>query len=102
MLNDVGIQVVLEFLKQKDELSELEKDILSTIMKYIEIPFDSDGAKRKIIENNAKYKDIVIVIKMVPGVREIPFNKVSDEGIRDNLKMQIEAMCAKAYNDVKC
>ena len=76
MLKDVGIQVVLEFLKQKDELSELEKDILSTIMKYIEIPFDRDGAERKIIENNAKYKDIVIVIKMVPGVREIPCNKV--------------------------
>lgn len=52
------------------------------MLKDVGIPFDRDGAERKIIENNAKYKDIVIVIKMVPGVREIPFNKVSDEGIR--------------------
>ena len=102
MLKDVGIQVVLEFLKQKDELSELEKDILSTITKYNEIPFDRNGAENKVIENNMKYKDIETAIKMVPGISVIPFTEVSDEGIRDNLKMQIEAMCLKEYNIIKC
>lgn len=102
MSNHVVIQTVLEYLNQKYELSELEKDILSTITKYNEIPFDRNGAENKVIENNVKYKDIATAIKMVPGISVIPFTEVSDEGIRDNLKMQIEAMCLKEYNIIKC
>lgn len=102
MSNNVVIQTVLEYLKQKYDLSELEKDILSTITKYNEIPFDRNGAENKVIENNVKYKDIATAIKMVPGISVIPFTEVSDEGIRDNLKMQIEAMCLKEYNIIKC
>lgn len=102
MSNNVVIQTVLEYLNQKYKLSELEKDILSTITKYNEIPFDRNGAENKVIENNVKYKDIATAIKMVPGISVIPFTEVSDEGIRDNLKMQIEAMCLKEYNIIKC
>ncbi len=102
MSNNVVIRTVLEYLNQKYELSELEKDILSTITKYNEIPFDRNGAENKVIENNVKYKDIATAIKMVPGISVIPFTEVSDEGIRDNLKMQIEAMCLKEYNIIKC
>ena len=102
MSSNVVIQTVLEYLNQKYELSELEKDILSTITKYNEIPFDRNGAENKVIENNVKYKDIATAIKMVPGISVIPFTEVSDEGIRDNLKMQIEAMCLKEYNIIKC
>lgn len=102
MSSNVVIQIVLEYLNQKYVLSELEKDILSTITKYNEIPFDRNGAENKVIENNMKYKDIETAIKMVPGISVIPFAEVSDEGIRDNLKMQIEAMCLKEYNIIKC
>lgn len=49
-----------------------------------------------------KYPDISTTIKMIPGISVIPFTEVSDEGIRDNLKMQIEAMCLKEYNIIKC
>lgn len=80
----------------------MEKDILSTITKYNEIPFDRNGAENKVIENNMKYKDIETAIKMVPGISVIPFTEASDEGIRDNLKMQIEAICLKEYNIIKC
>ena len=102
MSSNVVIKIVLEYLNQKYELSELEKDILSTIAKYNEIPFDRNGAENKVIENNMKYKDIETAIKMVPGVEVISFAEVSDEGVRDNLKMQMEAMCLKEYNIIKC
>ncbi len=102
MSSNVVIQTVLEYLNQKYKLSELEKDILSTISKYNEIPFDRNGAENKVIENNVKYKDIATAIKMVPGICVKPFKEVSDDDIRDNLKMQIEAMCLKEYNIIKC
>lgn len=95
------IQTVLEYLNQKNDLSDLEKDIISTITKYNEQPFDRKGAEQKVVENNLKYPDISTAIKMVPGINVIPFSEVSDEGVRDNLKMQIEAMCFKEYNLIK-
>lgn len=101
MSRDVVIQTVLEYLNQKNDLSDLEKDIISTITKYNEQPFDRKGAEQKVIENNLKYPDILTAIKMVPGISVIPFTEVSDEGVRDNLKMQIEAMCFKEYNHIK-
>ena len=101
MSRDVVIQTVLEYLNQKNDLSDLEKDIMSTLSKYNEQPFDRKGAEQKVIENNLKYPDISTAIKMVPGISVIPFTEVSDEGVRDNLKMQIEAMCFKEYNIIK-
>ena len=59
------------------------------------------GAEQKVVENNRKYPDISTAIKMVPGINVIPFSEVSDEGVQDNLKMQIEAMCFKEYNIIK-
>lgn len=102
MSSDVVVQTVLKYLKQKYDLSDLEKDIISTITKYNEYPFDRKGAEQKVVENNLKYPDISTAIKMIPGISVIPFTEVSDEGIRDNLKMQIEAMCLKEYNIIKC
>ena len=101
MSSDVVVQTVLEYLQQKYDLSDLEKDIISTITKYNEQPLDRKGAEQKVIENNLKYPDISTAIKMVPGINVIPFSEVSDEGVRDNLKMQIEAMCFKEYNLIK-
>ena len=40
MSRDVVIQTVLEYLNQKNDLSDLEKDIISTITKCNEQPFD--------------------------------------------------------------
>lgn len=101
MSRDVVIQTVLEYLNQKNDLSDLEKDIISTITKYNEQPFDRKGAEQKVIENNLKYPDISTAIKMIPEISVIPFAEVSDEGVRDNLKMQIEAMRFKEYNLIK-
>lgn len=101
MSRDVVVQTVLEYLQQKYDLSDLEKDIMSTLSKYNEQPFDRKGAEQKVVENNRKYPDILTAIEMVPGIRKIPFFEVPDEGVRDNLKMQIEAMCFKQYNIIK-
>lgn len=98
---DLVVEFVLEYLKNKDDLTELESDILSTIKKYNETPFDRKGAEQKIIENNAKYKDIFVAISVMPGISVLPFHAVSDEDVLNNLKLQIEAMCFKEYSNIK-
>lgn len=84
-------------MKQKYDLSELEKDIVSTIIKYNEQPFDRKGTEQKVAENNIKYQDIFVVITAMPRISVIPFSEVSNEDVLDNLKLQIEAMCFKEY-----
>lgn len=79
----------------------MEKDILSTVTKYKEKPFDRTCAEKVIIENNLKYPDVSAAIKMVPEIRVIPFTEVSDEDVLNNLKMQIEAMSFKEYSIIK-
>ena len=95
------IDLLLEYLKQKEMLLDWEKDVLSTINIYRMIPFDRDAGKKKDIENNSKYPDICLSIHMVEGRTSKPFDQASDEDIRCNLKWQIEIMCVKALDKGK-
>lgn len=47
-----------------------------------------------------KYQDIFVTITAMPGISVIPFSEVSDEGVQENLKMQIEAMCFNEYTNI--
>ena len=49
------IEVLLKSLKEKREPSELEEDILTTILTYKKEHFDRTECERKIAENNLKY-----------------------------------------------
>ena len=40
---------ILVYLKEKKKVNELEKDIVSTIETYMQIPFDRDKGESKII-----------------------------------------------------
>lgn len=89
------VAVISEYLKEKKQINELERDIFSTIEIYMKIPFDRKEGKSKILENNVKYIDVCGVVSCAPGRINKPFNQASDEDIRSNLAFQIEAMAIK-------
>ena len=89
------LNTILNYFKQKGMLSDLEKDILSTLEKYTERPFDRKGAEQKVIENNSRYPDIFTLISASPGIQNKPFTESSDVEVHNNLYLQIEAMWAK-------
>lgn len=89
------LNMILSYLKQKGMLSDLEKDILSTLDKYVERPFDRKGSEQKVLENNFRYPDIFTIISVSPGIQNKPFNESSDEEVHHNLYLQIEALWAK-------
>ncbi len=92
------LKIILEYLKQKGMLSDLEKDMLSTIEKYIENPFDRESAEQKIVENNCNYPDVFNMISSSPRSRVKPFNELLDEEVHNSLYLQIEAMWVKICN----
>ena len=81
--------------KHKDVLSDLEKDILSTINIYTANPFNRKEAERKISENNLRHPDIFIAISVQPGIENKPFDELTDMEIHQNLYLQIQAMRIK-------
>lgn len=91
----IQVDVILAELRKKEVISELEKDIVSTINIYYERPFDRDGAVKRIKENNARYPDVFIAISSMPDIVNKPFSSVSDEEVHQNLYLQIQALWAK-------
>ena len=89
------LNTILNYFKQKGMLSDLEKDILSTLDKYLERPFDRKGAEQKVMENNNNHKDIFLTISAMPGIYNKPFSESTNEEVHHNLYLQIEAMWAK-------
>ena len=57
---DKAMEGVLEYLKHKGKLTELENDILLATQICQSSPFDSEAAKKKIMEFNAKYREVYL------------------------------------------
>lgn len=91
------IDVVLEYLEQKKDLSSLEKDIVSSMSKYTEQPFDRKGIEQKVIENNTKYGDMFNPLRVMPGICYKPLNQLSDVEVANNLYLQIVELCKNEY-----
>lgn len=94
-MSDQQVDILLEYLKQKQFITELEKDILDTWYELKKVPFDRKSAKKKIIENNSRYSDIKKKIITTPGIIIKPFTQVSDEDVKGNLFMQLELLLNK-------
>ena len=94
------MEVLLKFLKEKGEISELEEDILTTILTYKKESFDRTECERKIAENNLKYMKLNATITSLSGSDSKPFVRLSDDDIKHTLYLQIETMAMMAQ--LKC
>ncbi len=50
----------IEYLKQKQYLTDLEKDILDTWNELQKNPIDCSAAQRQVLQNDAKYPEIFL------------------------------------------
>ena len=89
------LEPIVEYLKQKNQLSPLESDIIETWETLVSQPFDANAAEQKIVSNNAKYPEIFITIAGMPNTVIKPFSEVTEEDIKYNLRNQLEQMVLK-------
>ena len=90
------MEVLLKFLKEKGDISELEEDILTTILTYKKESFDRTECERKIAENNLKYLSLSATITSLLGSYSKPFVFLSDDDIKHTLYLQIKTMVMMA------
>ncbi len=100
MDNSKVIDVVLEYLRNKQNLTDLEKDILSSLDKLNEKPFDRKGIERKLIENNIKYENMFISTQPGDETHLLPFAQLSDIEIWNNLYLQVLGLCLKELQTI--
>ena len=86
---------LIEYLKQKQYLTDLEKDILDTWNELQKNPFDRSAAQKQVVQNNAKHPEIFVAIAALPATETRPFEQATDSDIRYNLEKQIAALAAK-------
>ena len=86
---------LIEYLKQKQYLTDLEKDILDTWNELQKNPFDRSAAQKQVIQNNAKHPKIFVAIAALPATETRPFEQATDSDIRYNLEKQLAALAAK-------
>lgn len=95
MDNSKVIDIVLEYLRNKQHLTDLEKDIFSSLNKLNEKPFDRSGTEQKLIENNIKYENMLIPMQPGDEAQLLPFTQLSDDEIWNNLYLQVLEFCLK-------
>ena len=86
---------LIEYLRQKQYLTDLEKDILDTWNELQKNPFDRSAAQKQVIQNNAKHPEIFVAIAALPATETRPIEQATDSDIRYNLEKQLAALAAK-------
>lgn len=85
----------IEYLRQKQHLTDLEKDILDTWNELQKNPFDRSAAQRQVLQNDAKYPEIFLAIAALPTTVSRPIEQMTEPDIRYNLENQLAALATK-------
>ena len=98
---DKAMEGVLEYLKHKGKLTELGNDILLATQICQSSPFDSEAAKKRIMEFNAKYREVCRSILVTPGIKTKPLFDMKDEEVWESLWIQVEALCGRELGEIE-
>lgn len=99
-LGQYTTDMILEYLKNKKVLTDLEQDIVSSINVLNKVPYNRTDLENKIRENNIKYPDIWFKTMMQPGNVQISFKELSDQQIKESLFMQIQNMYSYSLSTI--
>ncbi len=86
---DIVLNSVLEELKNKKQITELEEDIISAIKVYIKKPFNRRDVELKILEIESKYNYLMNFANLVQNPVKCPIDSLNDSELRNNLYSRI-------------
>lgn len=87
--------ILIEYLRQRNELTDLERDILDTADEIQKTPFDRASAEWQAKKNNAKYPDMYGAIMALPNTTSIPWEQTTDKEVWSCLSHQLDCLIMK-------
>ena len=94
-------ELMIEFLKQKQVITSLEKDILDTDHELQKFPFDANSAEQKIISNNINYPKIALKVAALPSTVQKPREKITEVDLRYILSCQLAGLVEQEREVIK-
>lgn len=95
---DIVLNSVLEELKNKKLITELEKDIIDAIKVFLEQPIDRNNVKTKINEIDLKYNTYPDLVMVMPKDSLCTLDELNDVEMRNNLYLRINALLWRKVN----
>lgn len=89
------VNIVIEMLKTKKYITQLEKDILDTWHELQKQPFDMVSARLQSFYNERKYPQIAAVVAALPCTVQKPSAELTATDLRYVLTMQLSGLIAK-------
>lgn len=94
------ISVLIEFLKAKQQITLLEKDILDTWNELNKHPIEMESAKKQVVSNDINYPDICFEIATMPTtVRVSRSYQPTEADIKYNLENQLIRLVKREYEE---
>ena len=93
--SDVVLNSVLEKLKSKKQITELEEDIIDTIKVFLERPIDRNSVKTKINEIDLKYNTYSDLLMVMPKDSLCTLDELNDVEMRNNLYLRINVLLGR-------
>lgn len=87
--------MIIEYLKQKHDITSLEKDILDTWNELTKYPFDMSSAQKKIVSNYASHPDIYALVNAQPQTVIKPPEQITEMDFRYVLESQLAYLIKK-------
>ena len=93
--SDVVLNSVLEELKNKKQITELEEDIIDAIKVSLDQPIDRNSVKAKIDEIDLKYNTYPDLVMVMPQDSLCTLDELNDVGMRNNLYLRINVLLGR-------
>ena len=87
--------IIIEIIKQKKDVTPLEKDILDTWNELEKYPFDMNSAERQILSNDGNHPSITAAVTAMPTTVLKPREQITETDLRYLLTMQLSGLIEK-------
>lgn len=90
-----NVELAINILRAKKQITALEKDVLDTWDKLTQFPFDSAAAKRQIQSNTINHPDVDALVNAKPTTILKRPEEITDMDLRYILQSQLEFLITK-------
>ena len=94
-----AVSMLINFLRAKNEITSLEKDILDTWSELNKQPFTMETAKKQVFLNDEHHKDIFEKIASMPTTVSKPIYTITEDDVRYNLTNQFTLLVEKEMEE---
>ena len=90
-----AVGMLIEALKQKQDIAPLERDIADTYHELQKYPFDISWVHQKIVSNNISYAHIFSQVKAQPQTVQKTIEQITEIDLRYILESQLAYLIGK-------